>query len=59
MVTPKRFQALITVIAAISRASSAGSKCPAARAYTSSGTNPSVRTVIASVSSSAATSFSV
>lgn len=59
VLTPNRFHALITVIAAISCASSASSKCWAAFSYTSSGTNPSVRTVTASVSSIAASSFAV
>jgi hypothetical protein len=39
--------------------SSVSSNSFAARAYTSSGTNPSVRTVTASVSSIAAISFAV
>jgi len=50
---------LIAVIAAMRWASSVSSNTFAALAYTSSGTNPSVRTVIASVSSIAAISLAV
>jgi hypothetical protein len=57
--TPKRFHALIVVIATMRRANSVSSNSFAALAYTSSGTNPSVSTVIASVSSIAAISFAV
>src|SRR5690606_24628648 len=54
-----RIPALITATDATSGASSAPPTCAAPRPYTSSGTNPSVRTVTASVSSIAASSFSV
>lgn len=57
--TPKRFHVLIVAIATMSRANSVSSNSFAAFAYTSSGTNPSVSTVIASVSSIAAISFAV
>ena len=59
VVTAIRFQELIVKINAIRWASSFSSKCFAARSYTASGTNPSVSTVTASVSASAACSFAV
>ena len=58
-VTPMRFQALMVTAIAMSWASSRSENTAAARAYTSSGTWPSVRSVIASVSASAARSCSV